>query len=315
MPDEQDYDIAVSFAGEHRDYVERTVAAAKAAGIRVFYDRDMTVEWWGKDILVEQRKMYGSRTRYFVPFISNEYFNKPYPRDEFDAAMLTAVKQGDGYILPVLVGDVVVPAELLHPHVAYLKSHDYTPEELAEVLRRKVGAAADSGQEPRDVSSVVRSALKLPMPRIPRDYDKREELQSIYAYLLERFRDAAPQLETAGFPASVREYDLATRDGKSKQFMTFEVMRWQANVYSLHLSVDEDIFDTWLTLRVGNAYAPDVATAVPFFDVNARQARVKVTDRSAPGVLGHHKPTEWNLTKDELFDKLWARIIHCLEQA
>jgi hypothetical protein len=26
--------------------------------------------------------------------------------DEFSAAMMTAVKQGDGYVLPVLIGDV-----------------------------------------------------------------------------------------------------------------------------------------------------------------------------------------------------------------
>jgi hypothetical protein len=36
------YDIAVSFAGEHRDYVEQTVRACGELGLRVFYDRDMS---------------------------------------------------------------------------------------------------------------------------------------------------------------------------------------------------------------------------------------------------------------------------------
>ena len=60
-----------------------------------------------------QRTAYSSQTRFFVPFLSTEYLSKPIPMDEFSSAMMTAVKQGDGYILPVLVGDVRVPADLL----------------------------------------------------------------------------------------------------------------------------------------------------------------------------------------------------------
>jgi hypothetical protein len=52
----QVYDIAVSFAGEQRPYVEATVNEAKKLGLRVFYDNDMNVEWWGKNFIVEQRK-------------------------------------------------------------------------------------------------------------------------------------------------------------------------------------------------------------------------------------------------------------------
>ncbi len=64
---DRNYDLAVSFAGEHRDYVEDTVRACADMGLRVFYDRDMSNEWWGKNFIREQRKVYGSQTRYFVP--------------------------------------------------------------------------------------------------------------------------------------------------------------------------------------------------------------------------------------------------------
>ena len=70
------YDLAVSFAGEDRDYVEQTVGACGDLGLRVFYDRDMGNEWWGKNFIREQRKVYGSQARYFVPFISTEYLCK-----------------------------------------------------------------------------------------------------------------------------------------------------------------------------------------------------------------------------------------------
>ena len=104
MEDKQ-YDIAVSFAGEQRDYVERVVAACKQRGLVVFYDRDKNNDWWGGNFIRQQRTVYSSRTRFFVPFISNEYLSRPIPMDEFSSAMMTAVKQGDGYILPVLMGN------------------------------------------------------------------------------------------------------------------------------------------------------------------------------------------------------------------
>ena len=53
MSGEDIYDLAVSFAGEHRTYVERTVRACEALGLHVFYDRDKNNEWWGKNFIRE----------------------------------------------------------------------------------------------------------------------------------------------------------------------------------------------------------------------------------------------------------------------
>jgi hypothetical protein len=140
------FDVAVSFAGEQRQYVEAVVEGCKLRGIEVFYDKDMSNDWWGKNFLREQRKVCGSRARYFVPFLSTEYLAKPIPGDEFSAAMMTAAKLGDGYILPVLMGNVQVPADLLHPHIGYLRSEDYTPDQLARSQLRSDRLCADGGR-------------------------------------------------------------------------------------------------------------------------------------------------------------------------
>jgi hypothetical protein len=160
------YDIAVSFAGEQREYVAAVVAAAKSRGLKVFYDKDKGNEWWGKSFIRAQRTVYGSQTRFFVPFISTEYLAKPIPMDEFSAAMMTAVKQGDGYILPVLMGDVQVPPDLLPPDTHYLRGDDFSSEMLAEQLAQRVGAATSAGQEPRDVGEVVQEAMSYRMPKV-----------------------------------------------------------------------------------------------------------------------------------------------------
>ena len=160
------YDLAVSFAGEHRTYVEQSVQACKKLGLQVGYDRDMSNEWWGKNFIREQRKIYGARTRFFVPFISTEYLAKPIPMDEFSSAMMTAVKQGDGYVLPVLIGDVQVPADLMHPHIHYLRAEDYTPEQLANQLNTRVKGAASTGRQARDIGEVVQEALEMRLPKV-----------------------------------------------------------------------------------------------------------------------------------------------------
>jgi hypothetical protein len=140
-PDGERYDIAFSFAGDDRDYVERTRRACGRLGLRVMYDRDLGNHWWGENYLVEQRKIYGAGSWFFVPFISSAYFRRRIPADEFAAAMWADVERGGGYILPVLIGDGRVPAHLLPRHVGFLRAEDHSPVALAVELRRKVDRA------------------------------------------------------------------------------------------------------------------------------------------------------------------------------
>jgi hypothetical protein len=147
------YDIAVSCAEDDTGYVGQVVAAARARHLLVFYDRDMTYAWWGRNFLAEGRRIYGRKTSYFVPFISPRYLTEPGPRDAFESAMLTAARR-EGFILPVLVGDVEVPAEMLHPHIFYLRAEDHSPERLAQALAFKVTEAKGA----QDVGLIVRDA-------------------------------------------------------------------------------------------------------------------------------------------------------------
>ena len=45
----QSYQVALSFAGEQRDYVDQVARALYMRGIKVFYDRFETIRLWGKD--------------------------------------------------------------------------------------------------------------------------------------------------------------------------------------------------------------------------------------------------------------------------
>jgi len=152
------YDIAVSFANSETDYVRSVVDEARALGLVVFHEPDITHEWWGRNFLVEGRRIYGQLTLRFVPFISSAYFAGPRTRDAFTTAMITAVTRGDDYILPVLVGDVLVPPELLDPHMGFLRAEDHQPHQLAEYMKTKVVAAKAGDGQPQDLGAIVRDA-------------------------------------------------------------------------------------------------------------------------------------------------------------
>ena len=58
---------------------------------------------------------------------------------ELKAALSQAfVRDAEDYVLPVIVGDVKLPAGLIDPHVGQLRLEDFSPEELAEAVGKKL---------------------------------------------------------------------------------------------------------------------------------------------------------------------------------
>lgn len=301
------YDIAVSFAGEQRQYVAAVVAAAKVHGLSVFYDQDKGNEWWGTSFIRQQRTVYGSQTRFFVPFISKEYLSKSIPMDEFSAAMMTAVRQGDGYILPVLMGDVQVPPELLHPHIHYLRSDDFSPEELAEQLVQRVGVAMSAGQEPRDVGEVVQEAMSYRLPGvIPPDFSKYELLDAAFEYLWHQFDQALPQLASLGFVGRTRV---------SGETLKVRIERQGETAYAIDIDKGGFSSDDQLNFVIGgNSMGSGKSSngyATPYFDRDTGIPKLKMLDFSVFSSMGGSDQT---YTKEELFNKLWISIVDRLER-
>ncbi|MFJ7217093.1 TIR domain-containing protein [Amycolatopsis sp. NPDC098790] len=213
MVDPHEYDVAVSFSGAQRDYVEQVVRESEALGVRVFYDRNETARLWGTNVIPQLRKVYGGVvTRFVIPFLSQEYLAGPYPMDELYTAITAGVERGDGYILPVMMDDVRVPPELLSPAVIYLRAEDYTPRQVAEVIAAKVETARGERREPVEVSTVIEKTLQVRKPRIaPLSFHQQEVLDDTLARVGELFRSEATQLVDYGFTRRVRVTDTAVQ--------------------------------------------------------------------------------------------------------
>jgi hypothetical protein len=297
----EDYDLAFSFAGSDRTYVEATKLACERLGLRVMYDRDLSNEWWGENYVAERRTGHGGRARYFVPFVSHEYFRRPVPADEFAAALWTDVRRGGGRLLPVIIGDVVVPPQRLHPHVGYLRSDQYSPDRLAVEMLRKVRHPTATGErEPRTVDTFVGETLGLRLPKlVPSDFSRYDELDAVLGHLSNRFDKALPALRGADCVGAVRQSSDAVR---------ITVRRAGSLVHRLeiHQRGDGDC-----TLYFGrDPHGGYRASAEPFFDRETGRPALKFLNLS---LLPLPEGSVTVMTKEELFGRLWEALIHEVE--
>lgn len=113
-----EFDIAVSFAGEDREFVEQIVDQVKIANISVFYDHDFTAEMWGEELGEYLDDVYRLKARYAVIFISSHYAEKMWTIHERRSVLARALEDPKTYVLPVRLDDTMLPG--LRPTVGYL---------------------------------------------------------------------------------------------------------------------------------------------------------------------------------------------------
>lgn len=103
------YQVALSFAGEQREYVERVARALQSRGVAIFYDNFAKPTLWGKDGMEFFHQVFAANSAYVVMFISAEYVSKSWPRHERRSALSRALIEQGEYVLPVRFDDTVVP--------------------------------------------------------------------------------------------------------------------------------------------------------------------------------------------------------------
>lgn len=130
------YDVALSFAGEDRAYVEKIAQALKARGIRVFYDKFEVVNLWGKDLYQYLSHIYKDKAKYCVIFISLFYKNKAWTKHELKNAQNRAFLDNKEYILPIFLEDVEL--EGLNDTIGYIKASEYTDSNIVDLIIEKI---------------------------------------------------------------------------------------------------------------------------------------------------------------------------------
>jgi hypothetical protein len=132
------FDVALSFAGEDRAYVDGVAERLRDRGVRVFYDRYAVVDTWGVDLVELFDEVFRSKARFAVVFVSESYVAKPWPTHERRSAQARALVELGPYLLPVRLDDAELPG--LRPTVGYVDARHLTQDSLTDLICEKVAA-------------------------------------------------------------------------------------------------------------------------------------------------------------------------------
>lgn len=132
-----DYQIALSFAGENRDYVEEVAHLLKAYGVKVFYDRFEEANLWGKNLFEYLQTVYKEKAKYTVMFASEAYAKKVWTNHERRSMQERALLESQEYILPARFDETEIPG--LHSTISYLDLRDKSPFDLVKLILEKIG--------------------------------------------------------------------------------------------------------------------------------------------------------------------------------
>ena len=147
------YQVALSFAGEQREYVEDVAQHLAARSVGVFYDGFHRTWLWGRDGTEAFHEVFAETSKFVVMFVSAEYVAKPWTRHERKSALSRMLTEESEYVLPVRFDDTAVPG--LPKSIQYLEAKDYTPAQLAALIVEKIGLEPFSGK-----------ASNIPSPRM-----------------------------------------------------------------------------------------------------------------------------------------------------
>jgi hypothetical protein len=137
------WDVALSFAGAQRDYVEQVAEALKTQGVRCFYDADEQIELWGKYLAEELPVIYGEQAAAVVVFVSAEYAARDWTRLERRVALGRAVSERREYVLPARFDDTPLPGLLSDMVTVDLRTR--TPQQFAAMIAAKLATLGITG--------------------------------------------------------------------------------------------------------------------------------------------------------------------------
>jgi hypothetical protein len=131
-----EFEIALSFAGEDRAYVDQVANLLRDSGVKVFYDIFEEATLWGKNLYDYLSDVYQNKALYTVMFISESYAHKLWTNHERQAMQARAFQEHQEYILPARFDDTPIPGVL--PTVGYISLAGRTPEDFVKLIQTKL---------------------------------------------------------------------------------------------------------------------------------------------------------------------------------
>jgi hypothetical protein len=187
-----EYDVALSFAGENRNYVDAVAKCLKNSGVKLFYDNFEEANLWGKDLYEYLDDIYKNKARYCIMFISAHYAEKVWTTHERKSAQERAIREkGIEYILPARFDDTVIPG--IRDTIGYINLNNKTPEKFCKIILEKLQFKL-SVEKPK----VQEEKFDIFLPSVKKkftDLEKSHFLNDSFTYLKKYFTTALTKLK------------------------------------------------------------------------------------------------------------------------
>lgn len=158
------YHVALSFAGEDRDYVEDVATQLKADGVKVFYDKFEQVDLWGRNLYEHLSDIYQNKAHFTVMFISEAYKRKVWTNHERRSAQARAIEESGVYILPAFFDESIeVPGLLRTTH--HIPLANLAPEQFASIIVEKLKSSGIKLRNQFSYSDHAIADIDFPCPR------------------------------------------------------------------------------------------------------------------------------------------------------
>lgn len=151
------YNIALSFATENQDLVEKVYHYLTAEKINVFFAPSQEGQRFlsGKNQREAFYDIFGLRADYVALFVSAHYIVREVPMEE--AGIAFAKHGNDGRVIPIYLDDTTLPPDMLDPkRTNYFKSNN--PAVIASHLAMKIKVGNNKGKtvsEYKDLDHVM----------------------------------------------------------------------------------------------------------------------------------------------------------------
>ena len=132
------FDVALSFPGEARDYIQR-VAEQLVSTLGpncVFYDRFYQAQLAVPNLDTVLQQLYGERSRLVVPFLSADYGSKKWCGIEFRAIREILNRRNDEAVMYVRFDSTTIPG--VFSHDGYIDANTHTEVEVAAMIVQRV---------------------------------------------------------------------------------------------------------------------------------------------------------------------------------
>lgn len=290
-----EYDVALSFAGENRAYVEAVAERLKSAGVRFFYDDYELVTLWGKDLLAHLDDVYRKRARYCVMFISRHYGEKVWTNQERRSAQARAFQQNEEYILPARFDDTEIPG--VQPTTGYIDLRGLEPAAFGNLVLEKLGRSSPG--------PAAQPAFRV--PRIARkDFNPYDEAHRFIDYMARGLVERCQALSDRGVSCS--------RFERGERTCVRVVLNGAAR-YSLDVWMGGMGGDAGLSFAYGRGEHSISGGGIHAWG-SIEWGRVKdqpVLKLTNLSFLSSRQVDEQELTYEQFLDEAWQEVVKALE--